>query len=102
MEQTINREAKNSGGIKSFGANSASILKMCLNRCEQAKNTKTLSDMCGINTDAEMYKPCRPSQIIRSNKMVNDIIQVFTNQFSNSFSKDVGENKLLMSVLACP
>ena len=66
-EQTINRDAKTAGGIKSFAANSEPVLKWCLNRSEQAQNTKALSDLCGISTNPELYKPCRPSQIIKSN-----------------------------------
>ena len=38
-EQTINRNAKTSGGIKSFVSNEKSVLKWCLNRSEQARNS---------------------------------------------------------------
>ena len=43
-EQTTNRDAKTSGGIKSFAADSSAILKWTLNRAEQAENTKALLD----------------------------------------------------------
>ena len=43
-EQTINRDAKTLGGIKSFAADSSAILKWTLNRAEQAENTKALLD----------------------------------------------------------
>ena len=38
-EQTINRDAKISGGIKAFSTNNESVTKWCLNCSEQAKNT---------------------------------------------------------------
>ena len=35
-EQTLNREAKTTGGIKNFASDSSGILKWTLNRAEQA------------------------------------------------------------------
>ena len=63
-EETINREAKTVGGIKKFAGNKTSVLKWCLNRAEQAKNSKALNDMYGIARDPGLYKPLRPSQLL--------------------------------------
>ena len=41
-EQTINRDAKVAGGIKSFSTDDKSILKWTLNRAHQAENTASL------------------------------------------------------------
>ena len=53
-EQTINYDAKTVGGIKKFAGNKNSVLKWCLNRADQSKNSKALNDMCGITADAGM------------------------------------------------
>ena len=65
-EQTINRDAKTSGGIKAFSRNSSSVLKWCLNRSEQATYTKALDDLAGLGKNNTFYKPSRPSQILKS------------------------------------
>ena len=44
-EQTINRDTKASGGIKSFENNRKSVLKWCLNRSEQGSNSRALLDL---------------------------------------------------------
>ena len=64
-EQTINRDAKTLGGIKAFSTNNESVTKQCLNPSEQAKNTKALYDLCGLDAGSNTYKLCRPSQILK-------------------------------------
>ena len=44
-EQTINRDAKTSGGIKYFASDPNAILKWTLNWSAQAKNTEALYDL---------------------------------------------------------
>ena len=61
-EQTINRNAKTSGGIKSFVSNEKSVLKWCLNRSEQARNSRALLELCGAVVVNDWRKPCRPSK----------------------------------------
>ena len=58
-EQTINRDAKTTGGIKAFSTNSSSVLKWCLNRSEQATNTKAQDDLAGLRKNDTCYKPLR-------------------------------------------
>ena len=48
-------------GIKSFATNENTVLKWCLNRAEQLKNTTALKEMCGVGMDPGMYKSMRPS-----------------------------------------
>ena len=48
-EQSINRDAKTTGGIKSFAVDNTSVLKWTLNRSEQAKNTAELLSMACIH-----------------------------------------------------
>ena len=94
-EQTINREAKTVGGIKTFAGNKSSILKWCLNRADQAKTSKALSDMCGITTDAGLYKPLRPSQILQTNEHVLSVMKVFCEDYINPFGLEIETDTLI-------
>ena len=100
-EQTINREAKTVAGIKTFGGiktfagNKSSVLKWCLNRADQAKNSKALSDMCGITTDAGLYKPLRPSQILQANERVLSVMKVFCEDYINPFGLEIETDALI-------
>ena len=68
-EQTINRDAKTSAGIKAFSSSNESVTKWCLNRSEQAKNTKAFYDLCGLDSGSNTYKLCRPSQILKTEEL---------------------------------
>ena len=48
-EQTLNRDAKTTGGITHFASDNSSILKWTLNRAEQAKNNDTLLKPANLN-----------------------------------------------------
>ena len=84
-EQTINRDAKVAGGIKEFAMREESVLKWFLNRNAQAENEKALKDLCGIGTDPGVYKSIRPSQIMRSEKLVSDVVQLLVEGYVNPF-----------------
>ena len=104
-EQTINRDAKTSGGIKSFAADSSAIqLKWTLNRAEQVENTKALLDFAGMNNASNAYKPLRPSQILQSEKFVSRIIEVLKEEYVNPFDVNIPKEKLvnLSSAVALP
>ena len=45
-------DAKTAGGVKAFSTKEESVLKWCLNRSEQAKNTRALEDLCNIRADS--------------------------------------------------
>lgn len=64
------------GGIKKFATRKESVLEQCLNRNAKAENTKVVKDLCSIITNIGIYKPVRPLQIIRSEKIVGNIVQV--------------------------
>ena len=76
-EQTINRGVKTCGDIKSFVSNEKSVLKWCFNGCEQGSNTRALLELCGVEVDNDQYKPCRPSQIILSENVINEYLNPF-------------------------
>ena len=93
-EQTINRDAKTSGGIKFFVSDSNSIVKWTLNRPYQAQNTEALYKMADLNHANDDYKASRPSQILKSEKHVKNLIKVLTNDFVNPFDTDIDKDKL--------
>ena len=96
-EQTINRDAKTSGGIKSFASNNDSILKWTLNRSYQAENTQALYEMAGIKRNTEDYKCTRPSQIIKSEHRVTKLKEILGNQFLNPFDPSL-EHEYLFNI----
>lgn len=94
-EQTINRDAKTAGGVKSFSTREESVLKWCLNRSEQAQNTRSLEELCNIRTDNSKYKPSRPSEILKSEKLVQKVITVIQEDYINPFGLTVDKEKLV-------
>ena len=72
-EQTINRGAETSGGIKAISTNSSLVMKWCLNRSEQETNTKALDDLAGLGKNNTSYKPLRPSQILKPESLVGKV-----------------------------
>ena len=94
-EQTINKDAKLTGGIKGFADKVESVTKWALNRAEQATITRVLEDMCGITTQTEMYKPCRQSQIINSEQQVTAVFNTQSVEYLNPFDVNLDKTKLL-------
>ena len=78
-------DAKTTGGIKAFSTLGDSVSKWCLNREEQAINTRELQNICGLSTDTGIYKPCRPSQIIKCEKLVQSTMRVLMEEYINPF-----------------
>ena len=69
--------------------------KWCLNRTEQANNSKALNDMCGIATDAGLYKPLRSSsQVLQTNELVNRIVKVLNEDYINPFGLYIDNDSL--------
>ena len=96
-EQTINRDAKTSGGIQSFASNNDSILTWTLNRSYQAENTQALYEMAGIKRGTEDYKCTRPSQIIKSEHRVTKLKEILGNEFLNPFDSSL-EHEYLFNI----
>ena len=90
--QPSTKGEKTVGGIKIFAGNKISVLKWCLNRAEQANNYKALSD---IATDAGLYKPLKPSQVLQTNERVNRIVKVLNEDYINPFGLDIEKDSLI-------
>ena len=82
------------GGIKGFASDTASVMKWCLNRPTQAKNTSCFRTLAGLASKTGIYKPLRPSQILKTEKMVTNAIDVITNEYINPFGLDIDKNHL--------
>ena len=93
-EQTLNRDAKTTGGIKNFASDSSAILKWTLNRAEQAKSTDSLLKMADLKSASTMYTPLRPSQILKSEKLVSNIVKVLKEEYLNPFDESLDKMKL--------
>eukprot|EP00794_Sanderia_malayensis_P010438 gene10438-biopygen7613 len=93
-KQTLNREAKKTGGTTNFAPDSSGILKWTLNRAEQAKNTNALLSLADLNTQSTMYKPLRPSQILKSERFVDSIMQVLKEEYINPFDSEIEKDQL--------
>ena len=93
-EQTINRDAKTSGGIKYFASDENSILKWTLNRAAQSKNTEALYTLAGVHHSDTIYKSTRPSEFLKSEKYVTSVIRVLTEEYINPFGDDLNKESL--------
>ena len=94
-EQTLNRDAKTTGGITHFASDSTGILKWTLNRAEQANNTRALLQMADINCSSILYKPLKPSQILKSEKLVTNIVRTLKEEYINPFAVELDQTKLI-------
>ena len=94
-EQTLNRDAKTTGCIKYFAADSSAVLKWTLNRSEQAKNTGALLNLPIMNNPGSIYKSLRPSQILKSEIFVSKIINVLKENYVNPFHSNLDKGLLV-------
>ena len=84
-EQTINRDAKVAGGIKYFASDQNAILKWTLNHAAQAKNTEELYNIAGVRSSEDMFKMIRPSEVLKSERLVTKLQNVITKEYMNPF-----------------
>ena len=94
-EQTLNRDAKTSGGITWFAASTPSVQKWALNRSDAAESKKALRSMAGLNEPNTIYKSLRPSQILNSEQKVSTIMNIIENDYIDPFGLSVDKENLL-------
>ena len=94
-EQTLNHDEKTTGGIKYFAADSSAVLKWTLNCSEQAKNTGALLNLTDMNNPGSIYKPLSPSQILKSERFVSNIINVLKEKYVNPFDSNLDKELLV-------
>ena len=93
-EQIINGDAKKSGGITVFFRSISSILKWCLNKSEQATNTKALDDLARLGKNNTSYTLLRPSQILKSDSLAGKVQAVLEIEYLNHFDTALDQSKL--------
>ena len=93
-KQTIIRDAKTTDGIEAFATKEDSILKWSLPRSDQACHTRELQNLCGLSTDPGIYKPCPPSQILTTEKLVQEVIQILREDYISPFDIGIDKNTL--------
>ena len=71
--------------IKLFSAKEIWILKWTLNRPVKAKSTNSLIALADVKSSDEGYKSNRPSQILNSEKSVENIMNIMTEEYINLF-----------------
>ena len=89
-EQTLSKQARTDGKIKSFSANTNAVS----NRSYQAKNLGCLHKMCNLPNKLNFYKQIRPSHILGSGDMVFKVINTFKNHYINPFDPFLGKKTL--------
>ena len=98
-EQNYMKSAKTAG---QFAAKESTVAKWVLNRPFQARFAESLIEISGLSTTSSNSRKClRPSEILKSEKMVDNIINVLKTQFLNPFQEDIDKSKLFNLVSRC-
>ena len=78
-----------SGGVRMFSADENAVLKWCLNRPEQSKNTSALKELASISTSQTVYRQLRPSYILKVEKLVTCSQKEYLNPFSQTIDESL-------------
>ena len=68
---------------------------MVLKWFRASKKYKCFEGPCGISTDVDYYKACRPSQIFKSEELVDRIVTVLSEDYINPFRIEIDQTKLM-------
>ena len=71
------------------------VTKWTLNRSGAAEITQKLKAFAGVKQHNNVYKPSRPTEIVKSNTMVSKVMNVLEHEYINPFDKDIDPKKLL-------
>ena len=69
-------------------------MKWCLNRDKEAKSKRAIEDLRELGNRGSIYKPARPSQAIKSERLVKSVMDILTEDYINSFQVDVDNQRL--------
>ena len=102
-EQSYMKNAKTAGGITQFASKETTVAKWVMNRPFQARFVESLVEISGLTRTTSSSRKClRPSQILKSNKMVENITHCLKTQFLNPFNDKIQKGKLYNLVSGCP
>ena len=86
-----------------FAAKENTVTKWVLNRPYQARFAESLIEIAGLTTTSSNPRKClRPSEILKSNRMVENILKALKTQFINPFNPDLDKEKLYNLVSGYP
>ena len=80
-----------------FADDENSVLKWCLNRPEQSKNTTALKELASTSTSQNVYKQLRPSYILKVERLVTETVRVLEEEYFNPFA-ETNESALLYNL----
>lgn len=102
-EQTYMRNAKTAGGITQFQTRKGSVLKWILNRPFQTAFVDALKEAAGLEKTSSNPRKClRPSEIIKSEKIVSNLTTILTDQFLSPFDDTLRKDCLYNLVSGRP
>ena len=102
-EQTYMRNAKTSGGITPFKTRKGAVLKWVLNRPLQTAFVDTMKIASGLEKTTNNPRKClRPSEILKSEKIVSNILTILTDQFLSPFDINLKNDELYNLVSGRP
>ena len=102
-EQSYMKNAKTAGRITQFASKETTVAKWEMTRPFQARFVESLVEIRGlIKTTSTSLKCLRPSKILKSNKMVENIKNCLNTQFLNPFDDEIEKEKLYNIVSGCP
>ena len=102
-EQSYMKSAKTAGGISQFAAKESTVAKWVMNRPFQARFAESLIEISGLSTTSSNSRKClRPGEILKSEKMVEYIVNALKTQFLNPFQENIDKSKLFNLVSGCP
>ena len=102
-EQRYMKSTKTAGRIRQFSTNEVAVAKWVMNRPFQARFAETLMEISGLlKTTSSSRKCLRPSEILKSEKMVKNILDALQIQFLNPFHQDIEKSNLCNLVSGRP
>ena len=97
------RGAKTAGGIKNSTSNAATYEKWALSRPLAAECANALHEHVGLDKTSNYPRKClRDSEIRKSEKRVERLQNLITNDLINPFSDDLDKDKLYNLASGCP
>ena len=102
-EQRYMKSAETAGGIRQVSANEAAVAKWVRIRPFKARFAETLMEISGFSKTTLSSRKClRSSEILKSEKMVKNILDALQIQFLNPFHQDIEKSNLYNLVSGRP
>ena len=102
-EQSYMESAKTAGGIRQFSTNAATMAKWVMNRPFEAGFAEALMEISGLSKTTSSSRKClRRSEILKSEKMIKNILDAIQIQSLNPFHQDIGKSNLYNLVSGRP